>query len=278
MSPSAQNPDRIFREAAARICASLDVEETMRAIADSAQRALRADRATCYVIGVDDQIVSAVYTTETDARRRAFIEQAVGKGARLLPIWESFLANDDPVFVIEDVAAADLISAGLGAGLGSGAFLGVRLEHGYVQSETGRPLLGGLFAAYREPRRFSSEERAIAAGLASLASLALANARLHAQTLRSLEAAEHQAGTDELTGLANRRVIEERLETIATQATTRGDVLSVLVLDLDEFKQINDRFGHGAGDDCLRAVARTVEASLRPGDHAGRAWAARSSS
>lgn len=270
MSLSAQNPDRIFREAAARICASLDVEETMRAIADSAQRALRADRATCYVIGVDDQVVSAVYTTETDARRRAFIDLAIGKGARRLPIWESLLAHDDPVFAVEDVAAADMVSPALGAGLGSGAFLGVRLEHGYVQSESGRPLLGGLFASYREPRRFSTQERSIAAGLASLASLALANARLHAQTLRSLEAATHQAGTDELTGLANRRVIEEHLETVAARAAARSDVLSVLVLDLDEFKQINDRFGHGAGDDCLRAVARTVEASLRPGDHAGR--------
>ena len=73
MSSTSQNPDRIFREAAARICASLDVGETMRAIADSAQRALRADRATCYVIGGEDQLVSAVYTTETDARRRAFV-------------------------------------------------------------------------------------------------------------------------------------------------------------------------------------------------------------
>ena len=87
MSSHALNPDRIFREAAARICASLDVDETMRAIADSAKRALRADRATCYVIGVEDQVVSGVYTTETDPRRRAFVEKAINKGADRLPIW-----------------------------------------------------------------------------------------------------------------------------------------------------------------------------------------------
>jgi len=270
VSSTSQNPDRIFREAAARICASLDVGETMRAIADSAQRALRADRATCYVIGVEDQLVSAVYTTETDPRRRAFVEKALHKGARRLPIWGRLLDSVDPVLTVEDVAAAESISPGLGASLGSGAFLGVRLEHGYVQSDDGQSLLGGLFVTYRDPRRFSTEQRAIAAGLASLASLALANARLHAQTLLSLEAATHQAGTDELTGLSNRRVIEERLETVAARAAADRDVLSVLVLDLDEFKQINDVHGHGAGEDCLRLVARTIEAALRPGDHAGR--------
>ena len=270
MSPAARNPDRIFREAAARICASLDVEETMRSIADSAQRALGADRATCYVIGVDDQIVSGVYTTETDPRRRAFVERSIDRGVRRLPIWMSLLAQEDPVLVVEDVSATPTISPGLGAGLGSEAFLGVRLEHGYVQSGTGRTLLGGLFASYRERRRFTSEERSVVAGLANLASLALANARLHEQTLRSLEAATHQAGTDGLTGLANRRVVEERLEAVIARATARDEVLSVLVLDLDEFKQINDRFGHAVGDDCLRAVARTIEASLRPGDTAGR--------
>ena len=270
MNSDSQSPDRIFREAAARICASLDVGETMRAIADSAKRALRADRATCYVIGVDDQLVSAVYTTEADPRRRAFVEKALNKGARRLPIWGRLLDGVDPMLTVEDVAAAESISPGLGAALGSGAFLGVRLEHGYVQCDAGQSLLGGLFATYREPRRFSTQERAIAGGLANLASLALANARLHAQTLLSLEAATHQAGTDGLTGLANRRVIEECLESVAARATAEREVLSVLVLDLDEFKQINDRHGHGVGDDCLRLVARTIESSLRPGDRVGR--------
>ena len=265
-----QNPDRIVREAAARICASLDVEETMRAIADSAKRALAADRATCYVNEIDEQVVSGVYTTEADPRRRAFVEGSVGKGSRQLPIWRAQLAQQDPILVVEDVARSEAIPRGLRTGLGSGAFLGVLLEHGSVQSTPGRTVLGTLFVTYREPRRISTEERSIAGGLANLATLALANARLHAQTLLSLQAAEHQAGTDELTGLHNRRVIEERLESLAARAAARSEPLSVLVLDLDEFKQINDRHGHGVGDDCLRAVARTIEASLRPGDRAGR--------
>ena len=139
-----------------------------------------------------------------------------------------------------------------------------------MQDSPGRTLLGTLFVTYRQPRRISTEERSIASGLANLATLALANARLHAQTLRSLHAAEHQAGTDELTGLSNRRVVEEHLQTLTERAGERHEALSVLVLDLDEFKEINDRHGHGIGDDCLRAVGRTIATSLRPGDRAGR--------
>ena len=265
-----QNPDRIVREAAARICASLDVEETMRAIADSAKRALAADRATCYVNEIEGQVVSGVYTTETDPRRRAFVEASVGKGQRDLPIWRAQLEQPDPIFVVEDVGRSTAIPAGLRTGLGSGAFLGVLLEHGSVQDSPGRTLLGTLFVTYRQPRRISTEERSIASGLANLATLALANARLHAQTLRSLHAAEHQAGTDELTGLSNRRVVEEHLQTLTERAGERHEALSVLVFDLDEFKEINDRHGHAIGDDCLRAVGRTIATSLRPGDRAGR--------
>ena len=265
-----QNPDRIVREAAARICASLDVEETMRAIADSAKRALGADRATCYVNEIDQQVVSGVYTTETDARRRAFVEASVGRGQRELPIWRVQLAQDGPMLVVEDVSRSQAVPASLRRGLGSGAFLGVLLEHGSVQEAPGRTILGTLFVTYREPRRISTEERSIAGGLANLATLALANARLHAQTLRSLHAAEHQAGTDELTGISNRRVVEEQLQTLAARAAERHEPLSVIVLDLDEFKAINDRHGHAVGDDCLRSVARAVTTSLRPGDRAGR--------
>lgn len=79
-----------------------------------------------------------------------------------------------------------------------------------------------------------------------------------------------EAKVDALTGLANRRGLEERLrgETVAAQ---QGHAqLSVILVDLDHFKQVNDRWGHEAGDAALRAVAGLVEESIRPGDAAGR--------
>jgi diguanylate cyclase (GGDEF)-like protein/putative nucleotidyltransferase with HDIG domain len=64
--------------------------------------------------------------------------------------------------------------------------------------------------------------------------------------------------------------VEERLEVLTARAAEHHEPLSVLVFDLDEFKHINDRHGHGMGDDCLRAVGHAVAGSLRPGDQAGR--------
>jgi diguanylate cyclase (GGDEF)-like protein/PAS domain S-box-containing protein len=76
---------------------------------------------------------------------------------------------------------------------------------------------------------------------------------------------EHRARTDSLTGLANRYVLDT---TLARQTTgpTRGGAVAVVLLDLDYFKQINDRHGHPVGDTVLVAVARRLSAIVRDGE------------
>lgn len=72
---------------------------------------------------------------------------------------------------------------------------------------------------------------------------------------------------DGLTGIANRRHFDERLQTEWGRAERTGKPLSLLMLDVDHFKDFNDRLGHQAGDDCLRLVARAVTSAIRrPGD------------
>ena len=71
------------------------------------------------------------------------------------------------------------------------------------------------------------------------------------------------AVTDGLTGLHNRRYLERHLTTLVQQATARQKPLSVLVLDIDHFKQINDSFGHVAGDEVLREFSRRVRKAVR---------------
>jgi two-component system cell cycle response regulator len=75
---------------------------------------------------------------------------------------------------------------------------------------------------------------------------------------------------DELTGLRNRRAILHELDALLAGAKRHGHVLSVLMLDVDRFKVINDVHGHRAGDEVLREIARRLLARLRTADLAGR--------
>jgi diguanylate cyclase (GGDEF)-like protein len=75
---------------------------------------------------------------------------------------------------------------------------------------------------------------------------------------------------DMLTGLANRRAITDQLLNTVARAQRQGQYLSVLMLDIDHFKRVNDGYGHQAGDTVLRGVAQTLQSRLRAQDQIGR--------
>jgi diguanylate cyclase (GGDEF)-like protein len=83
---------------------------------------------------------------------------------------------------------------------------------------------------------------------------------------REGERARRLARVDALTGLGNRRAFDEALATEIARAERAGAPLSVLVADLDGFKAINDRWGHLAGDRCLKEVAGAIRAAVREPD------------
>ncbi len=91
--------------------------------------------------------------------------------------------------------------------------------------------------------------------------------RVQRRTIREQRAAaELLAREDELTGLGNRRALGEALRREAARARRGGRRLSVVVGDLDKFKEINDRRGHAAGDECLRRAADALRVVAREGD------------
>jgi diguanylate cyclase (GGDEF)-like protein len=71
---------------------------------------------------------------------------------------------------------------------------------------------------------------------------------------------------DDLTGVANRRHLLQRLSEECALSRRTGDAFALLAIDLDGFKEINDGFGHGAGDECLRLFTSAAQSRLRPGD------------
>jgi len=96
--------------------------------------------------------------------------------------------------------------------------------------------------------------------------------RRHAEMeLRALtDVLAERAVRDPLTGLANRELLAERLRTALARDTRSGDSTAVLFLDLDGFKQVNDRHGHAVGDEVLRRVAARLSGVVRPSDTVAR--------
>jgi diguanylate cyclase (GGDEF)-like protein len=110
---------------------------------------------------------------------------------------------------------------------------------------------------------FDAEEQMMAASLAGQAVVALENARLH-------RIVERQALVDGLTGLANRRQADETLASELARAQRLGGPVALILADVDDFKTVNDRYGHPTGDIVLRDLAETLRETVREIDTAAR--------
>ncbi len=120
-------------------------------------------------------------------------------------------------------------------------------------------ILGLVNLQSRRPGHFTPKLCRIAEACISIAASAL-------QALRALHLAKDQAIRDGLTGIYNRRFLDEILGKLVDQARRGAQSLSALMLDIDHFKQFNDQFGHEAGDQVLRAVVRCLREQVRGGD------------
>jgi diguanylate cyclase (GGDEF)-like protein len=129
-----------------------------------------------------------------------------------------------------------------------------------------RAYLPAQIAAHRKHAAYL---RVVEAGLVALAALMLLTLVLTRPLLRAFRWTEEQASEariDALTGLANRRALEEILAAEISRAQRFKHELAVVLLDLDRFKEINDSSGHAAGDVMLRAVSRLLISLARQGD------------
>jgi diguanylate cyclase (GGDEF)-like protein len=121
--------------------------------------------------------------------------------------------------------------------------------------------LKGTLNIYRvgEEAKFTEEEFLLATRFGDAAALALDNAHIRA-TL------EHQASTDALTGLYNHRTFHDRVREELMRASVEHDTVALIMLDLDDFKKVNDVYGHGVGDQLLLQVAEVLKAAVRATD------------
>jgi diguanylate cyclase (GGDEF)-like protein len=123
--------------------------------------------------------------------------------------------------------------------------------------------LGTIAVIDAQPRQFSPAQRDALVDLSTLVMTALRNRR-NALELSRL------ARTDHLTGIANRAQFELAVASEIQQAARSGESFTVLCMDLDGFKEVNDEHGHAAGDEVLREVSRRLQTQLGEGDTVAR--------
>jgi diguanylate cyclase (GGDEF)-like protein len=134
-----------------------------------------------------------------------------------------------------------------------------------------RELLGMLIFLSEKDRALNSYQLELLEVLGNQASLSLANAKFHHEL-------EQLAITDGLTGLYNHRHFQEKLSSELRRLRRFSDPLSLLLVDIDFFKKVNDSYGHPAGDEILRGVAKIIRGTVRhidiPARYGGEEFAA----
>ena len=236
-------------EAGRAVTSTLDIDELLPAVARLAAKAVGAPVAFIY---------------EYDARRDAFVtrtrygpeglgrDDPIGSVTPLSETPDDRLAlTDGLVFVetISDPAVHPNVRALMERG-GEKTLVNVPFR---FQGEA----LGMLVLIETEAeRRFTEDELAFLLAFAEQVAIAFNNARLYT-TIEAL------ATVDGLTGLANHRTFYERLEQELARARRYDTPVSLLMIDIDDFKVLNDTWGHQAGDAVLRSLARLLSDALR---------------
>jgi diguanylate cyclase (GGDEF)-like protein/putative nucleotidyltransferase with HDIG domain len=228
---------------------SLDVEHTLEILVDKVGHVVPFD--TCIVYFYDD------------SKRYATARHVVGKNiqklaGRCIALGEGVtgfaLANRSPVNQLHP--SLDFTDINPEAAIKYRSMASLPLCKDDV-------LLGALSVYSSELEQYTDDHMRLLETVTRLASDALANAMQHAE-------AESNALTDPLTGLPNARYLALRFEEEAARARRTDRTFQVVMLDLDEFKNVNDTYGHKAGDKMLRDVAHIIEGQLREYDFLAR--------
>lgn len=229
------------------VVSSLDLDEVLQNILHSAMTIMDAPAGTV-----------ALYDDETDKLK---LHAHAG-------LSESFTAHDrwtvkpggltyeildrGELFVIEDTQQASFFNNPLAIAEGIRSLIAVPLK---MQRKT----VGVLYVDDFQPRRFPREKLEMLSVLGSFASMSIDNARLHQRTLEL-------ACTDGLTGLYNQRQFKKMFQDEVARAGRYNKPLSIILLDVDDFKKFNDTYGHPNGDIVLQEMASLLRELLRGSD------------
>ena len=228
---------------------SLDVAHTLEIIVDKVGHVVPFDTCCVYIYDDSKGYATARHVVGKHAQRLAARCIALGEG-----VTGFALANRSPVNQLHP--SLDFTDINPDAGIKYRSMAALPLFKDDV-------LLGALSVYSSDLEQYTDDHMRMLETVTRLASDALSNAMQHAE-------AESNALTDPLTGLPNARYLALRFEEEAARARRTDRTFQVVMLDLDEFKTVNDTYGHKAGDKMLREVAHLIEGQLREYDFLAR--------
>jgi diguanylate cyclase (GGDEF)-like protein len=194
---------------------------------------------------------------------------------------ESLALESAAVYVVDETGSSFELAGASGGGGRLPAQVSAALAERVVETGTARARKGGAALepfARMLPISLGERMYAVLALGPRPSGEALSAAELHEVELATLQVAAmienarlfSLATRDSLTGLVRRAVFEEHLRTEAARFSRGRAPFSVLLIDVDDFKRVNDRFGHAAGDEVLRAIAGAVRGAVRESDTVSR--------
>jgi diguanylate cyclase (GGDEF)-like protein/putative nucleotidyltransferase with HDIG domain len=228
---------------------SLDVAHTLEILVDKVGHVVPFD--TCCIYIYEDSKGYAIARHVVGKHAQKLAARCIGLGEGVTGF---ALANRSPVNQLHP--SLDFTDINPDAGIKYRSMAALPLFKDDV-------LLGALSVYSSEIDQYTDDHMRVLETVTRLASDALSNAMQHAE-------AESHALTDPLTGLPNARYLSLRFEEEAARARRTDRTFQVVMLDLDEFKNVNDTYGHKAGDKMLREVAHLIEGQLREYDFLAR--------
>lgn len=239
-----------IRQASLTLTASLEQEEVFTAIMESALR-LSPDAMDTHIFIYQDGELTFGASLWVDGR-----EGPAYKTVRQDGLTYS-VARSGEVIVVDDASQSPLYQGSDWVVSGwKGSIIGLPLK-------IGAHVVGVMNIAFRTPQEFTEDRLRVLGLLSDQAAIAIVNVRLH-------NLVRQQARTDPLTGLANRRAFDERLDEEIRRSSRYEHHFTLFMMDLDGFKRINDTYGHPKGDIALNLLGECFLKTVRDTDFIAR--------
>ena len=234
-----------LRQASLSLTASLALEDVLENIVDSALK-LTQNALDAHIFLFDGQELTFGTALWSDGEEHEPYSSVRENGLTYT------VAHLGEMIAIPNIRKSELFAETQWKDDWNGAIVGLPLKFG-------ERVVGVLNVAYQAPRDFHENTLRVLGLMADQAALAIENAKLH-------NLVKEQALTDPLTGLANRRAFELRLEEEIRRSNRYNHPFSIIMMDLNGFKRVNDTYGHPVGDQTLVDIGKGIQKAVRDTD------------